>query len=119
MHGGVAIESSCAGSTRASIKPHQFDRMRWIARSNPIGADLKWMHRPGRLSLETLASRAPQDEAEFAQNPFLTLRSARRRASRRARPGRRDCDQFVVLAPMASSPAMRALPPDLPAWVTA
>jgi len=39
------------------------------------------MQRRRRLSFETGASHPPQDEAEFAQNVFLTLRSARHRAS--------------------------------------
>src|SRR5262249_43516119 len=49
------------------------------------------MQRGGRLSFETGASHPPQDEAELAQNLFLTLRSARQRASRRARPRRCNC----------------------------
>jgi len=39
----------------------------------------------GRLSFETPPSAAPQDEAELAQILFRTLRSARKRASRRVK----------------------------------
>src|SRR5262245_28616391 len=67
------------------------------------------MHRRGRLSFGTGAAHPPQGEAEFTQNLFLTLRSARQRASRRARPRRCNCDQSAMLAPMGSSPAMTSL----------
>src|SRR5262245_447642 len=66
-----------------------------------IGTDAAWgpplCWRTSRA--ETGASHPPQDEAEFTQNLFLTLRSARQRVSRRARPRRCHCDRSVMLAP--------------------
>src|SRR5262245_66410967 len=58
------------------------------------------MQRWGRLSFETGASHPPQDEAEYAQNLFLTLRRPRKRPSRRARPRRCNCVHSAMLAPM-------------------
>src|SRR5262249_3208794 len=81
------------------------------------------MHGPGRLSFETGASHPPQDEAEFTQNLFLTLRSARQRASRRAGPRRGSCDRSVlvsgiparlVLPALLLSPPALAQPPQTP-----
>src|SRR5262245_29064768 len=68
------------------------------------------MQRWGRLSFETGASHPPQDEAEYAQNLFLTLRRPRKRPSRRARPRRCNCVHSAMLAPMRR----RGDDPDLP-----
>jgi hypothetical protein len=75
-----------------------------IAGGDPGAVAIGIMQRCGRLSFETGASHPPQDEAEIAQNLFLTLRRPRSGRLEGRGPSRCNIDPPVMFAAMGHAP---------------